>query len=117
MVMMLAAALATMLSSGIGAPYPGARIETAPDLHLCSTRYRLSTEAGIAQVANFYMAEAKQAGVPLVDDTARKFTDYRTLAFIAQPKLMFVILDRKAGRTFIVVTYHTRPETECRERP
>ena len=116
MLMMPAAAIVTMPSSGIGAPYPGARIETAPNLHLCSTRYRLSTEAGIAQVANFYMAEAKQAGVPLLDDTAAKFSDYRTLAFVAQPKLMFVILDRKAERTFIVVTYQTRPGTECRER-
>ena len=55
--------------------------------------------------------------MPLFDDTASKFTDYRTLTFIAQPKLMFVILDRKAGRTFIVVSYHIRPETECRDRP
>jgi hypothetical protein len=93
---------------GIGAPYPGAHIETPPEQHSCFTRYRASTTASIAQVAGFYTAEAARAGIPLADDTKGQFPDYRTLTFIAQPKFMFVLLDRRDQHTTIVVSFHTR---------
>jgi hypothetical protein len=110
--MMLFAALAVLPSAGMGTPYPGAHLEAAPERRSCYVRYRASTSAGIAQVADFYKAEAAGAGVPLLDDTDAKFSDYRTLTFIAQPKFMFVLLDRKDSHTTIVVSFKTRKE--CR---
>lgn len=112
--MLLVAALLALPSSGIGAPFPGATLLGAPEQRSCYFRYRASTAASIAHVANFYAAEAMRAGIALLDDTKTKFADYRTLAFIAQPKFMFVLLDRKDSRTTIVVRYKTSSTANAR---
>ena len=111
---MLVAVFGTLPSPSFGVPYPGARFEAAPEQRSCYTRYRLSTDAGIAKVADFYTAEATRAGVALVDDTKTRFADYRTLTFITQPKFMFVILDRRADRTIVVVSYKMSAAPDCR---
>lgn len=112
--MLLAAALLTLPSSGIGALYPGASLQAAPEQRSCYVGYRASTSAGIEKVAEFYSAEAKAAGVPLADDTKTQFPDYRTLAFVMEPKkFMFVVLDRKDGRTIVVVRYRATAEASC----
>jgi hypothetical protein len=99
----------------MGAPYPDAKLEAAPEQRSCYTRYRLSSNAGIAQIADFYLREASRTGVPLFDDSKAKLTDYRTLLFLDEPKkYMFVILDRKHGHTSVVVSYKTSGGTDCR---
>jgi hypothetical protein len=112
--MLLIAALVALPSSGVGAPYPDARLQAAPEQQSCYIRYQASTNAGIAQVADFYTAEATRAGVSLLDDTQEKFADYRTLTFVAQPKFMFVMLDRKDGHTIVLVRYKTSGAANCR---
>jgi hypothetical protein len=114
--MLLAAALLALPSSGIGAPYPGASLLAPPEQKSCYVRYRASTGASIAQVAQFYSAQAERGGAPLAADTKAQFPDYRTLTFITQPnKFEFVILDRKDGRTIVVVSYRTMAEADCRK--
>jgi len=102
---LLAAALVALPASGLGAPYPHARIIAAPERKDCYVRYRLSTDDPIASVAAFYRAEAARAGVPLFHDSAAKFADYRLLVFIAQPKFLNVIVDRQEGHTKVSVSY------------
>lgn len=114
MLILFVAALAASPSSGLGAVYPGAVAETVPGGQRCYSRYRFSTGAGIAQVASFYRVEAEGAGVPLFDDTNAKFADYRTLLFMAEPKFMFVVLDRKDGQTMARVVFKTGGGPACR---
>lgn len=96
----------TLAATGsLGALYPHATIETPIAHEQCGTRYTLSTPDPIDKVADFYEAQAAAAGVQLFDDSADKFPDYRTLLFLAKPRFMFVLMDRKGAQTTIRVAY------------
>ena len=110
--MFLVAAALLASHAALGAPFPSGVFSSAPERRACYIRYRLVTNATIEDVANFYKAEAANAGAGLFDDTGMKFHDYRTLTFVTQPKFMFVVLDRKDGHTSASVNF--KPGSGCR---
>ena len=111
---MMALALAAAPGAGLGAPYSNATMEGAVERQPCMTRYRLSTADPIDRVASFYRAQAANAGVALLDDSAGKFPNYRTLLFAHQPRMLYVVLSREHGRTTARVGYHASLPGGCR---
>jgi hypothetical protein len=105
--MIMFAALLALPASGLGAPYPHARLEAAPEQHGCYVRYRLTTPDAMLQVAGFYRTQAANAGVKLLDDSNMKFPAYRMLTFVTQPKLMDVVMGIEGGHTVVRVSFKT----------
>ena len=105
--MIMLAALLALPVSGLGAPYPHARLEAAPEQQGCYVRYRLATPDTMLQVAGFYRVEAAHAGVKLLDDSGEKFPAYRNLTFVTQPRLMNVVMGVEGGHTVVRVNFKT----------
>lgn len=111
MITLIALALS---SASFGAPYPAGKLDGEIDRQRCVTRYRLSTADPIDRLAAFYINEAASARVHLLDDSGRKFADYRTLTFATQPRFLFVLMSRKTGRTTVRVAYHLTIPSGCK---
>jgi hypothetical protein len=109
---LLLSALGAFPISGLGTPYTPARLVSAPVRKGCYIRYDLATNDPIAPIAAFYRREAVQARVSLLNDTTR-FTDYRMMTFVTQPKFMSVLMDRQDGRTKVRVTYKVSGSPAC----
>lgn len=109
-------ALAAAATPAFGAPYPNAKIESGLNHHGCYVRYGLSTSDPIASVAKFYKIEALRARVPLFNESNAGLADYRNLTFIAQPRLLNVVIDRRDNRTHVLVSYTTMDNNaSCRK--
>lgn len=111
--LLVALALAQFPITGIGAPYPAATIQGTVEQQSCGTRYVISTTDPIGKLVTFYRAQAAAAGVPLLDDSAAKFADYRTLVFMKRPRFLDVVLARHNGRTTARVSYHLTIPLDC----
>jgi len=106
------AALLALPTSGLGAPYPHARLEAAPEQQGCYVRYRFATADTMLQVAGFYRSQAARAGVKLLDDSNMRFPAYRTLAFATQPRFMDVVMGLEGGHTVVRVSFKTS-DSDC----
>ena len=111
--MMAAIFLATTVAPGFGAMYPGGVPVGSPGHVFCSIRYKFTTADPIDAVATFYARQAKLARVALLNDSAAKFADYRTLVFVQQPKFLSVTMSRTGGRTTAQISFHVAAEADC----
>lgn len=78
------------------------------------TRYTVSSADPLAKIASFYRDQAATAQVPLLDDSDSKFSKYRTLVFVRQPRFLDVVLTRENGRTMVRVAYHLTMPPGCK---
>ena len=106
-------ALAALPAQGLGAAYPAATLEGAVEQQRCMTRYTISSADPLAKIASFYSYQAATAQVPLLGDSASKFSKYRTLVFVRQPRFLEMVLTRKNGRTMARVAYHLTMPPGC----
>ena len=100
--------------AAFGAPYPASALQGAVDRQTCMTRYTLTTADPIDQVARFYAGEAAASRTQLLGDSGAKFTGYRMLAFVSQPRFLWVLLSRTGGVTTARVSYHLTRAVGCR---
>ena len=89
----------------LGEIYPGGRMSSPPEAKGCGGHgYTYDAEAPVKKIADFYLAEAARAGLPLIGDKGDGDSGPRLLAFG----------EKGPGRVLSVTISHFRAATRVR---